>query len=152
VCRAAALQSSSSSSSSLQGLLDWAAANKVAVDKVAVASDVASDAQVLVAATDVAAGEQLLALPDSAWLMPASAQQQAGIGSLVAGLEPWLQLALLLLSERAKPAGSSSLAPYLAAAAPGSGSAHLDSPLFWGEDELALLRGSQLLESVRGYK
>lgn len=140
-------------SSALQQLLDWGGANGASVDKVSLVADVLASApgtRILVAAKDVGAGEQLLAVPDSAWLTPAAASQHATIGRHVSGLAPWLQLALLLLAEAA--AGSSKLQPYLAAAAPGSGSAHLNSPLFWSEEELQLLAGTQLLESVRGYK
>jgi len=134
----------------LQQLLNWASSNKAVTDKVTLADDIATDQRVLVAAKDFAAGEQVLAVPDSAWVTPATAQQSS-IGKYVSGLEPWLQVALLLLSERARPGGSSNLQPYLSAATAG-GSNVSNSPLFWSEEELQLLNGTQLLESVRGYK
>lgn len=145
-CRAAATQSQPS----LQQLLNWASSNKVAVDKVAIADDLVTDAPVLVAAKDFAQGEQILSVPENVWVTPQSAQQSS-IGRYLTGLEPWLQLALLLLAEQAKPGGSSKLQPYLAAAAAGSGSPHFNSPLFWSDEELQMLQGTQLLESVRGY-
>jgi hypothetical protein len=146
ICRASAVQSSPY----LQQLINWAGSNKAVVDKVSTADDIATDQRVLVAAKDIAAGEQVLAVPDSAWITPATAQQSS-IGKYIQGLEPWLQLALLLLSERAQPGGSSRMGPYLAAAADSS-SMVMRSPLFWSEEELLLLQGTQLLESVRGYK
>lgn len=144
ICYAAAIQSQPE----LQQLLKWAGSNKAAVDKVAIADDIATDQPVYVAAKDIAAGDQVLAVPDSAWVTPATAQQSS-IGKYIQGLEPWLQLALLLMAERAQPGGSSKLGPYLASA---SSSSVMRSPLFWSEDELQLLQGTQLLESVRGYK
>lgn len=146
VCHAAAVQSQQD----LQQLLNWAGSNKAVVDKVSIADDIATDPRVYVAAKDIAAGDQVFAVPDSAWLTPASAQQSS-IGKYIQGLEPWLQLALLLLAERAQPGGSSKLGPYLAAAADSS-STVMRSPLFWSEEELEMLQGTQLLESVRGYK
>jgi [ribulose-bisphosphate carboxylase]-lysine N-methyltransferase len=146
ICYAAAIQSQID----LQQLLNWAGSNKAAVDKVAIADDIATDQRVFVAAKDIAAGDQVLAVPDSAWVTPSTAQQSS-IGKYIQGLEPWLQLALLLMVERAQPGGGSKLGPYLAAAADSSSSV-LRSPLFWSEDELQLLQGTQLLESVRGYK
>lgn len=144
-CHAAAVQSQQD----LQQLLNWAGSNKAVVDKVAVADDIASDQPVYVAAKDIAAGDQVLAVPDSAWITPATAQQSS-IGKFIQGQEPWLQLALLLLAERA--AGSSSkLGPYLTALT-GPSSVLMRSPLFWSEEELQLLQGTQLLESVRGYR
>lgn len=97
------------------------------------------------AAKDVGAGEALLTVPEAAWVSPQAACQHPRIGKLIAGLEPWLQLALLLLAERGNP--GSSLAPYIASlpSAP-------DSPLFWSDEELRLLAGTQLLELVQGYK
>lgn len=146
-CHAAAVQSPPD----LQPLLNWASTNKTAgLANVTLANDVATDQRVLVAGKDFSAGEQILAVPDSAWITPATAQQQPAIGKYISGLEPWLQLALLLLAERGA-GNSSSMGPYLAAAADSS-SVHMRSPLFWSEEELQLLQGTQLLESVRGYK
>jgi hypothetical protein len=160
VCRAATVQTTGPQSG-LQQLLSWASQSKIALDKVATAADVSTGQAILVAARDVAAGEQVLAVPDSAWVTPATAQQSS-IGKHVAGLEPWLQLALLLLAERAKPGGSGPgqlqalLSTAAAAAAAGGGggggSNVMRSPLFWSEAELQLLQGTQLLESARGYK
>lgn len=135
----------------LQQLLDWAGSNKAVVDKVTLADDLVTDgSRVLVAAKDIGAGEQVLAVPESAWITPATAQQSS-IGKFIKELEPWLQLALLLLAERGS-SGKQQQQPYLAALTSSSSSSHLNSPLFWSEEELQLLQGTQLLESVRGYK
>lgn len=61
-------------------------------------------------------------------------------------LEPWLAVALFLLHERAK-GGASRWAPYLAALPADSG-----SPVQWGEEDLAELRGSQALQTAMAYR
>lgn len=66
--------------------------------------------------------------------------------SLLARLEPWLAIALLLLHERAKGAASA-WAPYLAALPADSGSL-----VQWSEEELAELSGSQALQTAQGYR
>lgn len=99
----------------------------------------------LVAARPVPKGEQLYSIPEAAW-MSTKAVAASPIGPEVAGLQPWLQLALFLLHERAK-GGASEWAAYIAAlpAAP-------DTPVLWSEGELAELQGSQLLGLVQGYR
>eukprot|EP00878_Enallax_costatus_P013966 GHUV01014605.1.p1 GENE.GHUV01014605.1~~GHUV01014605.1.p1 ORF type:complete len:347 (+),score=91.08 GHUV01014605.1:276-1316(+) len=128
----------------LTQILSWATTNSVQTDKVTVAQDLATDASVIVAAKDIAAGDAIISVPDSSWL-GAAAAQQSSIGRYIASLEPWLQLALVLLAERAAP--GSRLRSYIS-----SLPSQLDSPVFWSEKELQLLQGTQLLESVMGYK
>lgn len=134
---------------SLAGLLAWAEANKIATDKLTTSVSVATDAPLLVAARDVPAGEALLTVPEASWLGAAAAGSSL-IGAKVAGLEPWLQLALLLMHARAAGAGgggSGIPAAYLAALPPA-----LDSPLFWSDGDVDLLAGTQLLQSLYGYR
>lgn len=128
----------------LAQIFSWASNNKIQTDKITVAQDLATDAKVVVAAKDIAAGDAIISVPDNAWISPASAQQSS-IGKYIGSLEPWLQLALLLLAERSNP--GSKLQPYIS-----SLPSQLDSPLFWSDEELRLLQGTQLLESVMGYK
>ncbi|KAI8474940.1 MAG: rubisco large subunit N-methyltransferase [Monoraphidium minutum] len=130
----------------LQALIDWAESNKIATDKLAVSESLSSGAPLLVAARDIPAGDAVLAVPDALWLSPAAAAR-APIGPKVAGLEPWLQLALLLLHERRGGGGGAVPAAYLAALP-----ADPDSPLFWSDGEIDLLRGTQLLPQVYGYR
>lgn len=130
--------------SQIAQIVAWATDNKVQTDKVTVAQDLATDTTLVVAATDLPAGDAVLAVQDSAWISTAAAQQ-SNIGRYIAALEPWLQLALLLLAERAN--SSSRLRPYIS-----SLPSQPDSPLFWTDEEVQLLQGTQLLESVLGYK
>jgi len=89
-------------------------------------------------------GQPLFSVPAGAWLT-ADAVARSALGPLVAGLEPWLQLALFLLAERAAP--RSPWRPYLDALPDACG-----APLFWSDAELAELEGTQVLTSVRGYR
>jgi hypothetical protein len=134
----------------LQGLLDWAESNKIATDRVTVAASIVDDAPLLVAARDVSAGEAILTIPDANWVNTA-AVAKSPIGPKVAGLEPWLQLALLLLHERRGGGGGvgGGAAP---AAFVASLPAALDTPLFWSDDEVDLLQGTQLLQQLYGYR
>ncbi|KIZ00282.1 rubisco large subunit N-methyltransferase [Monoraphidium neglectum] len=134
----------------LQGLLDWAESNKTATDRVTVAASIVDDAPLLVAARDVSAGEAILTIPDANWVNTA-AVAKSPIGPKVAGLEPWLQLALLLLHERRGGGGGvgGGAAP---AAFVASLPAALDTPLFWSDDEVDLLQGTQLLQQLYGYR
>ncbi|GBF89663.1 rubisco large subunit N-methyltransferase [Raphidocelis subcapitata] len=131
----------------LQGLLDWAASAKVATDKLAAAPSLATGAPLLVAARDIAAGEAVLTVPDAHWITPA-AVAKSPIGPSVSGLEPWLQLALLLVSERAAGAAAGALPGAFLAALPQA----LDAPLFWGDDEIDMLQGTQALQQLYGYR
>ena len=85
-----------------------------------------------------------LRLGCSCWITPATVRASS-IGPLLAGQQPWLQLALFLLHERSQPA--SEWAAYLQSlpASPGS-------PVVWSDEELAELQGTQLLGLVQGYR
>ena len=144
-CRAVA------TTDTLQALLSWAESNKIATDKLATSVSLADDRPLLVAARDVQPGEALFTVPEAAWLGAAAVAQSAALGAKVAGFEPWLQLALLLMHERANSGGSGKKvvpAAYMAAlqAAPP------ESPLFWADGDLDELRGTQLLQSLYGYR
>lgn len=129
----------------LQGLLSWAESNKIATDKVTTSISLATDAPLLVAARDIPAGEAILVVPDAHWVSTTTASKSP-ISQKIAGLEPWLQLALLLLHERATRAGAAP-AQFVA-----SLPATLDTPLFWADDEIDMLQGTQLLQQLYGYR
>jgi hypothetical protein len=130
----------------LAGLLAWADANKIPTDKLTTSTSIATGAPLLVAARDIPAGDAVLAVPDSAWISAAAAARSP-IGPKVAGLDPWLQLALLLLHARAAAGGAAVPPAYLASLPPAP-----DTPLFWGSDDVDLLRGTQALQQLYGYR
>ncbi len=139
--------SAQTAAASAEELLAWARANGVSLDRVASERSLQSDAPVLVASKDASAGDTLLSVPESLWLSP-TAVRAAPIGKYLDGLEPWLQLALALLAEKASPGSGGAAAAACLSCLPAS----LGSPLFWGEEELQLLQGTQLLQNLLSYK
>ncbi len=106
----------------------------------------ATSRPILVASADVSQGEAVLTVPDSAWLSPAvTAKTNVGKLAAAAGLEPWLQLALVLVADRF--AGAKSELSGYAEALPED----LGTPLLWSDAELAELQGTQVLQTLTGY-
>lgn len=91
-------------------------------------------------------GSPALAVPEAAWI-DAAAVDASPLGEATKGLEPWLRLALLLLHARSPEGVASPLAPY-ASALP----SEPDAPVFWSEDELEMLAGTQVGDAVAGYR
>jgi hypothetical protein len=140
ICRAV-----QTADAALADLVAWARSKGVSTDKVSITESIADDSSILVAARDIPVGDAIISIPQANWLTPEAAVK-ALPGSAVAGLEPWLQLALLLLHERSK-GSSSPYKGYIDALPP-----VLNTPLFWTDEELALLEGTQLQQSVMAYK
>jgi [ribulose-bisphosphate carboxylase]-lysine N-methyltransferase len=125
-------------------LLSWAKDKNISLDKISLVEDVADNRPMVVASRDLSAGESVLTVPQNTWVTPEAAQKSAA-GQLIGNLEPWLQVALFLLIEKAN--SRSSYQPYFS-----SLSGSLDTPLFWSDKELALLEGTQLLQNLQAYK
>jgi len=132
--------------SATETLLAWARSKSLDTSKVVVSVNMATNEPLLVAARDCSPGEALVTVPDALWLSP-EAVAQSPIGERVAGLEPWLQLSLYVLAEKANPTPGGALRAYV-----DSLPSSLESPLFWSDEELAMLQGTQLLENVQAYK
>ena len=106
--------------------------------------DTSRDTPVLLTSTSAQTGQVLLNVPESTWISLQTVQKSP-IGSSIASLEPWLQVALFILfglSDR-----NCDWSQYLLSL-PGS----LNVPLLWEEQELDLLEGTQLLSTVQGYR
>ena len=97
----------------------------------------------LEAAAALEAGATVLQVGSDGWIGLA-AVRASPVGPAVAGLRPWVQLALYLLHERSRPA--SEWGAFLDRV--GDGPA---APLLWARDDLLLLEGTQLAEQVGGY-
>jgi [ribulose-bisphosphate carboxylase]-lysine N-methyltransferase len=138
-CRAVA------SGAAVSDVLSWARTQGVTADKVQVSTDLATDRAVLVADKDAGAGEALVTVPEAAWVST-DAVRKSAIGAAVEGLEPWLQISLHLVEQRFGAAAAAA-SPYIKSLPASS-----DSPLFWSDEQLALLQGSQLLQSAVAYK
>jgi [ribulose-bisphosphate carboxylase]/[fructose-bisphosphate aldolase]-lysine N-methyltransferase len=96
----------------------------------------------------IPAGAPALVVPESAWIAAATVASPALASPAAdgAGLEPWARLALALLHARRD--ASDPLHAYAAALPPAAG----DAPLFWSEDELAELAGTQAGDAIAGYR
>lgn len=128
-----------------QDLRQWAQQRKLDLSKQAVQLDVEGDRLQLRCAQSANRGDVLLMVPDSLWITTQTVAKSS-IGSAVAELAPWLQVALFLISERA--AGSASpWAAYLQMLPEAP-----PSPLFWNAPERDLLAGTQLLQSLEAYE
>ncbi|KAG2634976.1 fructose-bisphosphate aldolase-lysine N-methyltransferase, chloroplastic-like isoform X2 [Panicum virgatum] len=102
----------------------------------------------LVAARDLPRGEVVAEVPKKLW-MDADAVAASDIGRACGGdggLRPWVAVALLLLREVARGADSP-WAPYLAVLP-----RQTDSTIFWSEEELLEIQGTQLLSTTMGVK
>ena len=104
--------------------------------------EASKDTALLLTSTSARPGQCLLSVPDSSWIS-LQVVAKSSIGPSVASLEPWLQLALFVLSGLQDSAWSRYLL---------SLPTSLDVPLLWEEDELDLLEGTQLLSTVLGYR
>ncbi|KAG0480142.1 hypothetical protein HPP92_011000 [Vanilla planifolia] len=68
------------------------------------------------------------------------------IGPVTIGVKPWVAVALFLLREKALGAASS-WRPYFDILP-----LETDSPIFWSDEELSLIQGTQLLKTTLGVK
>ncbi|KAL2653570.1 hypothetical protein R1flu_021698 [Riccia fluitans] len=98
----------------------------------------------LVAKRELRKGEELLAIPRKSWITVETVKQSP-IGKAVEGQRPWVCLALFLLSERNNL--NSPWKSYLELLP-----AQLNSTLFWSDEELGELQGTQLLGSTLAFK
>lgn len=129
-------------STSLDGLKTWLAKRGTASDSVAITSSFVDNSSLLVAAKDLNQGETVLAVPDNNWLSP---QYAAKIVPQLSTLEPWLQIAVLLMIERSN--SNSELRPYLDQI-----ESENHNPLLWPQEDLRLLEGSQVLQDLASYR
>ncbi|XP_047959994.1 ribulose-1,5 bisphosphate carboxylase/oxygenase large subunit N-methyltransferase, chloroplastic [Salvia hispanica] len=99
----------------------------------------------LVATRDIPRNGVVLEVPRKFWLNP-DAAAASDIGALCSGLKPWISVALLLLRERLKGADSN-WKYYLDVLPQGT-----DSTIYWSEEELLEIQGTQLLSTTLSVK
>ncbi|KMZ71059.1 [Fructose-bisphosphate aldolase]-lysine N-methyltransferase,chloroplastic [Zostera marina] len=99
----------------------------------------------LVAREDLGKGELVVEVPKSLWINNDSVMA-SGIGSVCGGLKPWVSISLFLLTEKGKGI-KSDWKPYLDILPEVT-----DSPLFWSEEDLLEIKGTQLLQTTLGLK
>ncbi|XP_030546708.1 fructose-bisphosphate aldolase-lysine N-methyltransferase, chloroplastic-like isoform X2 [Rhodamnia argentea] len=98
----------------------------------------------LVAQRDIARNEVVLEVPKKLWINP-EAVAGSEIGKVCGGLKPWVSVALFLIREKLRD--DSPWRVYLDVLPEST-----DSTVFWSEEELAELKGSQLLSTTLGVK
>ncbi|XP_010939836.1 fructose-bisphosphate aldolase-lysine N-methyltransferase, chloroplastic isoform X2 [Elaeis guineensis] len=99
----------------------------------------------LVAQRDITKNEVVVEVPKKLWINPDTVAA-SDIGRVCGGLKPWVAISLFLLREKAL-GSASSWRPYLDILPLAT-----DSPIFWSEEELSEIQGTQLLSTIMGVK
>ncbi|XP_057777210.1 ribulose-1,5 bisphosphate carboxylase/oxygenase large subunit N-methyltransferase, chloroplastic isoform X2 [Salvia miltiorrhiza] len=99
----------------------------------------------LVATRDISRNDVVLEVPRRLWINP-DAAASSDIGTLCSGLKPWISVALLLLRERLK--GDDSKWKHYLDVLPQA----TDSTIYWSEEELLEIQGTQLLSTTLSVK
>nr|XP_018684034.1 PREDICTED: fructose-bisphosphate aldolase-lysine N-methyltransferase, chloroplastic-like isoform X2 [Musa acuminata subsp. malaccensis] len=99
----------------------------------------------LVAQRDLTRNEVVVEVPKRLWI-DSDTVVASEIGRLCTGLKPWVSIALFLLRERALGTASP-WHPYLDILPPTT-----NSTIFWSEEELSEIEGTQLLSTTMGAK
>lgn len=99
----------------------------------------------LVALKGMPRNEVVMEVPKRLWI-DSDTVAASDIGGVCGGLKPWVAVALFILRERAAGADSP-WRPYLDVLPPVT-----DSTIFWSEEELNEIRGTQLLSTTLGVK
>ncbi|XP_031399660.1 fructose-bisphosphate aldolase-lysine N-methyltransferase, chloroplastic-like isoform X2 [Punica granatum] len=128
----------------VQEFWSWLRAEGVVSDKTPARPGVVLEGLGLVAQRDITRNEVILEVPKRLWINP-DAVAASDIGSVCSGLKPWVGVALFLIRE--KKQSESKWRVYLDILPETT-----DSTIYWSEEELAELQGSQLLRTTLGVK
>ncbi|KQJ90199.1 fructose-bisphosphate aldolase-lysine N-methyltransferase, chloroplastic [Brachypodium distachyon] len=137
---------STPSDAALQNFRRWISSQ--GADTGAASPTVVPEGLGLVAARNLPRGEVVAEVPKKLW-MDADAVAASDIGRACRSggdLRPWVSVSLLILREAAR-GGDSLWAPYLAILP-----RQTDSTIFWSEEELLEIQGTQLLSTTMGVK
>ena len=107
--------------------------------------NVSSEGAVMRATAPVKKNEVVLSVPESVWLTKDAVLAQDAAGAFYAGvkdMDPWIVLALYLMRGGSAPASLMMLGDVPA----------LQSPIMWSADDVALLHGTQIADSVASYR
>ncbi|OAY59454.1 ribulose-1,5 bisphosphate carboxylase/oxygenase large subunit N-methyltransferase, chloroplastic isoform X1 [Manihot esculenta] len=138
------LQQSTEPAVSLQTFWKWLGDQGVVLKKSPARPGVVPEGLGLIAERDIAKNEVVLEIPKKLWINP-DAVAASDIGSVCSGLKPWVSVALFLIREKLKE--DSTWRPYLDILPEST-----NSTIYWSEEELAELQGSQLLRTTLGAK
>lgn len=127
----------------LQELKQWANSTGITADALTIAPGIESNEGLLVANRDISAGEPITKVNDNLWLSPDLVSRQ--LPKSVSALEPWLQIAVLLMVEKNNP--KSPWQTYIK---------HIEAtnnnPLLWSSKDIEHLKGTQLLKELASYR
>ncbi|KAK7251908.1 hypothetical protein RIF29_35514 [Crotalaria pallida] len=138
------LETDISISPAVQTFWQWLKEEGVVSDKTPVKPGVVPEGLGLVALKDISRNEVVLQVPKRLWINP-DAVAASEIGSLCGGLKPWLSVALFLIRERSR---EDSVWKHYFKVLPEK----TDSTIYWSEEELLELQGTQLLNTTLGVK
>ncbi|KAL2946699.1 hypothetical protein AAZX31_20G028900 [Glycine max] len=122
----------------------WLKEEGVVSAKTPVKPSVVPEGLGLVALKDISRNEVVLQVPKRLWINP-DAVAASEIGKVCIGLKPWLAVALFLIRESSR---SNSLWKHYFSVLP----KETDSTIYWSEEELSELQGTQLLNTTRSVK
>ncbi|KAL1365801.1 hypothetical protein HN51_013769 [Arachis hypogaea] len=122
----------------------WLKEEGVISSKTPVKPGVVPEGLGLVATKDISRNEVVLQVPKRFWINP-DAVAASEIGNVCSGLKPWLSVALFLIRERSR---DDSLWKHYFPVLP----KETDSTIYWSEEELSEIQGTQLLNTTLGVK
>ncbi|XP_015956905.1 ribulose-1,5 bisphosphate carboxylase/oxygenase large subunit N-methyltransferase, chloroplastic [Arachis duranensis] len=122
----------------------WLKEEGVISSKTQVKPGVVPEGLGLVATKDISRNEVVLQVPKRFWINP-DAVAASEIGNVCSGLKPWLSVALFLIRERSR---DDSLWKHYFPVLP----KETDSTIYWSEEELSEIQGTQLLNTTLGVK
>ncbi|EPS65495.1 hypothetical protein M569_09282, partial [Genlisea aurea] len=123
----------------------WLRDEKVISSRTPVEPAVVPEGLGLVATRDISKNDVVLEVPRRFWIHP-DAVAASDIGTVCSGLKPWISVALFLIRERFK--GEESQWRYYLEILPRS----TNSTIYWSDEELLEIRGTQLLGTTLGVK
>ena len=125
----------------LEALQEWLQGN--GLQNQAALPQLRGDSLQLVTTRAVGRGQTILSIPAAQWLS-VNRVRDSPVGPYVQDLQPWLELVLYLIAERYQKASRNSGVLCLLR--------QPDVPVLWPEADLEALRGTQMLESLEGYR
>ncbi|WCJ22196.1 [Fructose-bisphosphate aldolase]-lysine N-methyltransferase chloroplastic [Euphorbia peplus] len=128
----------------LQTFWKWLTDQGVVSGKSPARPGVVSEGLGLIALRDISRNEVVLEIPKKLWINPDKVSDSE-IGKVCSGLKPWISVAVFLIREKLKV--DSDWRPYLDVLPETT-----DSTIYWSEEELKELQGSQLLSTTLGVK
>ncbi|KAL2904022.1 [Fructose-bisphosphate aldolase]-lysine N-methyltransferase chloroplastic [Bienertia sinuspersici] len=129
----------------VQTFWGWLSDRGIISAKTPLKPGIVSEGLGLLAQKNLAKNEVVLEMPKKFWISPETVSASE-IGSVCNGLKPWVSVALFLMREKML-GDASSWKPYIDILPDCT-----NSTIYWSEEELSELQGSQLLNTTLGVK